>query len=295
MSITVKQESTVNFLQLVQTRETILLDGAMGTELDRRGLSSRVRANLDDPETVVAVHQDYLRAGCHALITNTLIMNRVYIETHQIGVDVAAVNRAGVELARRAADRQCVLGNLCSTGQLLEPYGTLAEAEAFAAFAEQAGYLAEGGVDAFIIETMYDLREAVCAVRACKERGLPVIASMAFTTEADGCRTVMGDTAADCARQLAEAGADVIGTNCGDLDPAQMAVVVAHLKEATTLPVLAEPNAGKPQLVDNQTVFDMDPAPFARGVASCRDAGASLIGGCCGTTPAHIGAVAGLL
>ena len=222
-------------------------------------------------------------------------MNRVYIETHQIGVDVETVNRAGAELARRAADGQWILGNLCSTGQLLEPYGALAEAEAFAAFAEQAKYLAEGGVDAFIIETMYDLREAVCAVRACKERPLPVIVSMAFTTETDGCRTVMGDTAADCARQLADAGADVIGTNCGDLDPAQMAVVVAHLKEATALPVLAEPNAGKPQLVDNQTLFDMDPAPFARGVTACRDAGASLIGGCCGTTPAHIGAVAELL
>ena len=283
------------FLELVQARDTVLLDGAMGTELARRGLPARAGANLDAPEVVIAVHQDYLRAGCHALITNTLIMNRVYVETHQLDVDVAAVNRAGAELARRAADGRPILGNLCSTGQLIEPYGTLTEAEAFDAFAEQAGYLAEGGVDAFIIETMYDLREAVCAVRACKEHALPVIASMAFTTAVGGGRTVMGDTAFDCASQLADAGADVIGANCGDLDPAQMIAVVSHLKEATVLPVLAEPNAGKPQLVDNQTVFDMEPAPFAQGVAACRDAGASLVGGCCGTTPAHIRAVAELL
>jgi len=288
-------EPVVTFLELVRTRDTVLLDGAMGTELDRRGLSSRARANLDVPEAVIAVHEDYLRAGCHALITNTLVMNRVYVETHQVDVDVAAVNRAGAELARQAAAGRPILGNLCSTGQLLEPYGALTEEEAFAAFAEQAGYLAEGGVDGFIIETMYDLREAICAVRACRAHGLPVIASMAFTTETDGGRTVMGDRAADCARQLAGAGAAVVGANCGDLDPFQMAAVVSQLKEVTALPVLAEPNAGKPQLIGDHTVFDMEPAPFARGIVACRDAGASLVGGCCGTTPDHIRAVAGLL
>ena len=286
----------MNFVQLIQSRDIVLLDGAMGTELDRRGVSSRARVNLDAPETVIGVHQDYIRAGCHALITNTLTMNRVYIETHQIGIDVAAVNRAGVELARQAAGKgECVLGNLTSTGQLLEPYGSCTRAEAFNAFKEQAGFLAEGGVDAFIIETMYDLREAVCAVGACKEFSLPVIASVAFTTEANGGRTIMGDSAEACARQLADAGADVVGVNCGELDPSQSAVVVSYLKDATSLPILAEPNAGKPQLVGEQTIFDMEPDPFARGVAACREAGATLIGGCCGTTPAHIRAVAEML
>ena len=283
----------MDFRQLLAAGGPILLDGAMGTELDRRGLPSRLRANLDHPETVVEIHREYLRAGCQVLLTNTLTMNRIYLQTHRLGVDVAAVNLAGARLARQAADSgQCVLGNLTATGQLLEPYGTLTGSEACDAFREQAGCLAEGGVDGFIIETMYDLREALCAVRACKELALPVIASMAFTSEQKGGRTVMGDPAADCARQLADAGADVVGANCGDLDPAQMAVVVTHLQEATPLPVLAEPNAGKPQLIAGQTLFSMEPGPFAEGVAACHWAGARLVGGCCGTTPDHIRAVA---
>jgi len=286
----------MDLLQLIEAHDTVLLDGAMGTELGKRGLMSRARANLDAPEAVVEIHQEYIRAGCRALITNTLTMNRVYIETHQVDVDVRDVNLAGARLARQAAAPEvCVLGNLTSTGQLLEPYGTLTEAAAWDAFKEQAGYLAEGGADGFIIETMYDLREAICALCACREFSLPVISSMAFTTETNGGRTMMGDTAADCARQLADAGADVIGTNCGDVDPAQMAVVVSRLREATSLPVLAEPNAGKPRLVGDQTVFDMEPEPFAQGIIQCLEAGARIVGGCCGTTPAHIRAVAELL
>ena len=284
----------MDFLDVISDDNVLLLDGAMGTELDKRGLSSRIRANLDSPEAVIGVHRDYLDAGCRALITNTLIMNRVYLETHQIDVDVADVNRSGAELTRRAANENtCVLGNLCSTGQLIEPYGTLAETAAYDAFKEQAGYLAEAGVDAFIIETVYDLREALCAVRACREFSPPVIASISFTTEQNGGRTVMGDSAAQCAVQLTDAGVAAVGTNCGD--PAQMAIVVSHLAANTALPVLAEPNAGKPQLIDGQTVFDMEPEPFARGVLACREAGATLIGGCCGSSPAHIRAVADLL
>ena len=197
----------MDFLDVISDDNVLLLDGAMGTELDKRGLSSRIRANLDSPEAVIGVHRDYLDAGCRALITNTLIMNRVYLETHQIDVDVADVNRSGAELTRRAANENtCVLGNLCSTGQLIEPYGTLAETAAYDAFKEQAGYLAEAGVDAFIIETVYDLREALCAVRACREFSPPVIASISFTTEQNGGRTVMGDSAAQCAVQLTDAG-----------------------------------------------------------------------------------------
>ena len=286
----------MDFLDLISGGDVLLLDGAMGTELDKRGLPSRIRANLDHPEEVIGVHSDYLDAGYRALITNTLIMNRVYLETHQLDVDVADVNRTGAQLARRAAGvATCILGNLCSTGQLIEPYGTLTEAAAYDAFKEQAGYLADAGVDAFIIETVYDLREALCAVRACREFSPPVIASISFSTEQNGGRTIMGDTAEQCAVQLTDAGVAAVGTNCGDLDPAQMAIVVSHLAANTALPILAEPNAGKPQLVDGQTLFDMEPEPFARGVLACREAGATLIGGCCGSSPAHIRAVADLL
>ena len=287
----------MDFLTFIQTQKRILLDGAMGTQLGQRGLEPGGQNNLTHPEVVLEIHRAYAQCGCHALITNTLTMNRIYIETHSVGADVRDVNRAGAELARRVAgDQQYVLGNLSSTGQLLEPYGTYKESEFYDTFREQAEILGEGGVDGFIIETMFDLREALCALRACRDiSSLPVIASIAFTTEERGGRTIMGNSAEECARALTDAGADVVGANCGDLNPVQMAVVVSLLRSATSLPIMAEPNAGKPKLVDSRTVFDMAPAPFAAGVAECVRAGARLVGGCCGTSPEHIRAVANVL
>lgn len=269
----------------------------MGTQLDKRGLMSRGRNNLDSPEAVLQIHQEYARCGCHALTTNTLTMNRIYIETHNVGASVRDVNKAGVELGRQAADNnQYVLGDISSTGQLLEPYGNYTEFQFYDAFKEQAQTLAEAGVDGFIIETIFDLREALCALRACKDNfSLPVIASIAFATETKRGRTIMGNSAEDCAKSLTDAGADVIGANCGDLDPAQMATVVSTLKSVTNKPILAQPNAGKPRLVDDKTVFEMAPADFATGIAECLHAGARLVGGCCGTTPEHIQAVAEML
>lgn len=287
----------MNLYEALKNRETLLLDGAMGTQLDKRGLMTRGRNNLDAAEAVLEIHRKYAQCGCDALTTNTLTMNRIFIETHNVGVSVRDVNRAGAELARQAAGKnRFVLGDISSTGQLLEPYGTYKESQFYDVFKEQAEVLAEFGVDALIIETVFDLREAVCAARACKEKcSLPVIVSMTFTTEDKGGRTMMGDSAEQCARSLADVGADAIGANCGDLDPSQMAVVVSHLSSATTLPVLAQPNAGKPKLIGDKTVFEMAPEPFASGIAECIRAGASLIGGCCGTTPEHIRALAEML
>jgi 5-methyltetrahydrofolate--homocysteine methyltransferase len=179
---------------------------------------------------------------------------------------------------------------------MLEPYGTYKELQFYDAFMEQAGILADCGIDGFLIETVFDLREAICAVRACKENfPLPVIVSIAFSTDAKGGRTMMGDTAEQCAKGLTDGGADVIGANCGEVDPAQMAVIVSILKSSTSLPVLAQPNAGKPELVGDETIFKMGPDDFAKGIGECISAGAQIVGGCCGTTPEHIRAVAGLL
>jgi 5-methyltetrahydrofolate--homocysteine methyltransferase len=224
-------------------------------------------------------------------------MNRTFIETHNVGISVRDVNKAGAELASQAAGKdRFVLGDIGSTGQLLEPYGTYKESQFYDGFKEQAEVLAEFGADALLIETVFDLREAMCAVRACKENcSLPVIASVTFKTEEKGGRTMMGDSAEQCARSLADVGADAIGANCGDLDPSQMAVVVAHLSSATELAVLAQPNAGKPKLIGVKTVFDMSPASFAAGISECVRAGACIVGGCCGTTPEHISAVAEML
>jgi 5-methyltetrahydrofolate--homocysteine methyltransferase len=210
---------------------------------------------------------------------------------------VRDVNIAGVEIARKAANKeQYVLGNLSSTGQLLEPYGTYTESQFYDTFKEQAEILSQVGVDGLLIETVFDLREALCALKACKENfSLPVIVSIAFMTEQKGGRTVMGDSAEECAKKLTDSGADVVGANCGSLDPAQMAVVISEMKAATPLPLLAQPNAGKPKLIADKTLFEMAPELFAAGIAKCLEAGASIVGGCCGTTPEHIRAVADIL
>ncbi len=271
-----------------------MLDGAIGTELDKRGVMGRASNNLDAPEVVLEILREYTACGCEVLTANTLTMNRIYIETHNVGVSVRDINKAGAELARQAAgEDRYVLGDLSSTGQLLEPYGTYKESQFYDAFKEQAEVLAESGVDGFIIETVFDLREAMCALRACKENfSLPVMVSIAFDTEQKGGRTMMGDSAEQCARSLTDAGADAVGANCGSLAPAQMAAVISEIRSATSLPILAQPNAGKPRLVEDKTVFDMAPAQFAEGIAECRRAGARLVGGCCGTTPEHIRVVA---
>jgi 5-methyltetrahydrofolate--homocysteine methyltransferase len=277
--------------------KTIFLDGAMGTQLGEAGLEMGGQNNVTHPEAVLAVHRQYADCGVHLLITNTLTMNRVNLEAHKVPVEVREVNLAGVRLAKSAAHAgQYVLGDISSTGKMLKPYGPLPEEEAQAAFREQATLLAEGGVDGFIIETMFDLREALCAVRAVREASeLPVIASIAFNTAGNGGRTVMGNTAQDCARSLAEAGACAVGANCGKLDPLEMAEVIALMREATSVPLIAQPNAGKGRLVDKRLVFDLPPALFAGGIQACVKAGARLAGGCCGTSPAHIKAMVGLV
>ena len=287
----------MDLLSFIQTQKRILLDGAMGTQLHNRDVRPGGQSNLTNPEVVLEIHREYALCGCHALITNTLTMNRIYIETHHVDVGVRQVNRAGVELARQAADNhQYVLGDISSTGQLLEPYGSYKESEFYDAFKEQAEILAESGVDGFLIETVFDLREAICVLKACRENfSLPIIVSIAFNTEQKGGRTIMGDSAGQCAKSLTDTGADAIGANCGSLDPAQIAVVISELKKVTSLPMLAQPNAGKPKLVENKTIFEMAPEPFAKGIKDCISAGAKIVGGCCGTTPEHIRAVAELI
>jgi 5-methyltetrahydrofolate--homocysteine methyltransferase len=275
-------------------KDLILFDGAMGTQLAERGAAMGGKSNLVHPDTVLAIHKDYAQCGCHILITNTFAMNRVFIETHRVGVDVRTVNVAGAQLTKQAAGQdQYILGDISSTGKLLEPYGDLKESAAYDTFAEQAALLEEGGVDGFIIETMTDLKEALCALRACKEASsLPVIVTMAFSTPKNGGRTIMGNTARECASALTEAGAQAVGANCGDIDPFQMAEIVSTMRSVTNLPILAKPNAGRPRLVDNKTVFDMSPPEFVKGIQECISAGTTMVGGCCGTSPDHICALA---
>lgn len=287
----------MDLLTYINRKNNILLDGAMGTQLAARGLEMSCVNNITHPEDVLSIHRDYVRCGCDILITNTLTMNRIYVESHNMDVDVEAVNRAGAGLAREAArGGQFVLGDMSSTGQMLEPYGNYSEKDVYETFREQAEMLAGSGVDGFILETYIDLREALCALRACRDAAsLPVLATISFTTTAGGGRTIMGNTAEETAQRLSEEGACALGVNCGELSPAETAGIIKTMRNHTALPLIAQPNAGKPRLEKGQTVFDMQPAAFARGILQCIEAGATLVGGCCGTSPEHITAVARMI
>jgi 5-methyltetrahydrofolate--homocysteine methyltransferase len=283
--------------EFLQSDRPLLLDGAMGTQLDAMGLPMSAETNLSHPEAVTAIHRQYIESGCDLLVTNTFAANRLYIETHALNLDVRAVNLTGVKLARAAATPgHFVLGDIGSTGQLLAPFGKYGEAQFIDTFKEQATLLAEGGVDGFIVETMMDLREALCAVQACRAAAaLPVLCTLAFRTSHQGGRTMMGNSAAESARALVDSGAAGVGANCGEIDPAEIAEIVAVMKDAVSVPLIAEPNAGRPRVIDGKAQFDMTPAEFAHGVAACLRAGAGLVGGCCGTSPAHLREVAKLL
>ena len=281
----------------IAARLPLLLDGGMGTELAAAGLEMGGQNCVSHPDDVFSVHKRYSEIRCDILITNTLTMNRISIVTHRLGVDVKDVNLSGAKLARAAAGPgQYVLGDISSTGQLLEPYGDYSEEQFYATFREQAEHLLAGGVDGFIVETVIDVREALCALRACQDvSSLPVLATLSFQTADKGGRTVMGNAAGESAVSLVEAGATAVGANCGDLDPHETSLIIGMMRDCVEVPLIAQPNAGKPRLVDNRTVFDMAAEDFARGIAECVTAGATLVGGCCGTTPDHIRAVADVI
>jgi 5-methyltetrahydrofolate--homocysteine methyltransferase len=288
-----EQGDCMSFAEVLKGKEILILDGAMGTQLAAGGLEHGGIQNLLNPEIVRAIHEDYARAGAQIILTNTITANRVALEACGRGNDISIINKTGVELARSATGRRFVLGDISSSGKLLEPYGEATETELAECFREQAEILAESGVDGLIVETMIDLREAVCALKACRRAtSLPVVVSLSFSTMKDGGRTVMGNKAEECVLTLAREGADAVGVNCGNLDPFEVANVIALFRENTDLPLFAQPNAGKPRVANGETIYNLEPDEFARGLMECVRYGARFVGGCCGTTPKHIEAAA---
>ena len=272
-------------LDTLLTREFVFLDGAMGTQLQRRGLPLGAvpeLANLEHPDWLADIHRSYVEAGSDILYANTFGANREKLA--RSGRTVAEVVSAGVALARQAAaDRALVALDVGPLGQLLEPNGTLRFEEAYDRFAEVMEAGAAAGADLVVIETMADLNEARAALLAAKERtSLPVLVSMSF--EADR-RTFLGCGVASMALTLSGLGADAIGINCS-LGPLEMAPLVDELKRWTDLPLLLKPNAGLPDPAGGG--YDIGPEQFAAALAGMGRAGVQLLGGCCGTGPEHI-------
>lgn len=271
----------------------VVTDGAWGTELQARGLTTGEFPdawNLTHADRVAEVAQAYVAAGSRVILTNTFGANRVRLAGHALADQIVEINRQGVHISRRAAaGRACVFASLGPSGKMLMA-GETTEDELAAAFAEQARALAEGGAEAIVIETMSDLAEARLALAAAKATGLPVVACMVFDAGRDKDRTMMGTTPEQVARELTDAGADVIGANCG-VGIERYVPVCRRLKAATDRPIWIKANAGLPAMVDGQIIYQTTPEMFASHVPELVQAGASFIGGCCGTNPAFIRAV----
>jgi 5-methyltetrahydrofolate--homocysteine methyltransferase len=274
----------------------ILMDGAMGTLLQDRGLvdgASGELWNVDRPDEVRTCHEEYARAGARILTTNTFGGTRPRLDMHGLGDRVHELSRAGAALAREVADRHdaLVAGDLGPTGELMEPLGALTADEAQRLFEEQLLGLAEGGIDLVLVETMSDLAEVSAAVAAAHRvvPDLPILATLSFDTNL---RTMMGVRPADAVTALAAEGVDAVGANCGR-GPEEMATIAAQLAAARPegLLLVAQSNAGLPQLVGDHFEFDASPEVMAEHTRELRAVGIDLIGGCCGSTPAHIAAM----
>ena len=274
-------------------RAYLLFDGGMGTLVQAAGLHT-VHAvpdllNLTHPEAIVAIQRQYVEAGADCITTNTFSANRLKLASTD--ATVAEVYAAAAANAR-AAGAPLVAGDIGPTGALLEPLGTLTFDEAFDIFSEQACAAEAAGCDLIVVETMADLLEAKAAVLAAVESTtLPVFATMTFGE--DG-RTFLGTTPAIAATTLSALGASAVGLNCS-LGPVELAPLVEELAPHDRALVMAQPNAGLPRIQDGETVFDVGPDEFARAMEAILDAGATVVGGCCGTTPAHIAALSALL
>ena len=275
----------------------LLGDGAMGTQLMIAGLeqgNSGEVWNLTHPERVRAIQQRYVDAGSECLLTNTFGGSRIMLNRHGHAGDVSAVNAAAVAIAREAFGGRdgYVIGDIGPFGGLMEPYGEFTEAQVLDAFREQAKALVDAGADAIIIETQTSLEELRLGLAAAREAGAAcVIGSMAYDVTLDGStfRTMMGIDPERAAAFMQEHGADIVALNCGtgmDMERARQAVL--RYLQITSLPIMAQPNAGQPKLVDMKVVYDETPAQMVAGVVPLLQAGASIIGGCCGSTPDHI-------
>ncbi len=300
----------------------LVADGAMGTMLQQAGLlpgSAPEEWNISHPKVIEGVHTAYIQAGAGLILTNTFGGNSIKLKKSGLEGKTAEVNIQAACIAKKAAagavdfsgNKVYVAGDIGPSGEFMEPLGALKRDDLIDAFSRQAEYLAEGGVDLFIIETMTDIEELVCAVEAVnKVSQLPVIASMSFEPAGDKYRTMMGVGPQAMFDRLVSMDCRIMGANCG-LIPDQMKEVIRDLKSCRqkdsakikkdTAAVqqdaveggrkfffIAQPNAGHPKLVDGKTVFEQTPNEFAHQASQLVAAGADIIGGCCGTTPSHI-------
>lgn len=277
-------------LEALLSKAPVLLDGAWGTELQKLGLTPGLcpeRWNLEHPDRVAQVARSYVAAGSNVILTNTFGGNRFVLESHGLADQVAEVNRAGVAISKTAAGRGVrVFASIGPSGKMLM-MGEVTAGDLAAAFAMQAEALAAAGADGLVVETMTDLDEAEIAVKAAAATGLPVVAAMAYEGSQERFHTIMGVSPAAQIERLGEAGAAVVGANCGH-GIEQYIQLCRVFRALTDLPLWMKPNAGLPSMVAGRAVYGTTPEEFARQTLQLKEAGAAFIGGCCGSSPEFI-------
>lgn len=292
--------SKVTLRERLGRGDVLLADGALGTELQARGLppgEAPERCNLTRREAVTEIARLYAEAGADIVTTNSFGGSPLRLAAHGLAERTEEVNRLAVELARAAAGaRAFIAGSVGPTGRLLAPLGDVEPDDVGAGYERQLRALARAGVDLVLVETMSDLAEATLAVRAARNVApeIPVAATMTFDTTPRGFFTVMGVSVEMAAAGLEAAGAEIVGSNCGGGSEGMIAVARAF-RDASALPIVIQPNAGLPQRRDGGFVYAESPELMAARAAALLDLGVRIVGGCCGTTPAHTRALRAMI
>lgn len=282
------------FSERLAAEAVLVADGATGTNYQDKGLGLGVAPEewlFDAPQLVLELHREFVAAGVDLILTDTFGATPIRLGDSPLAGRAREVNLRAVELAREAAgDAVLVAGSLGPTGQLAEPLGPLGPDECAAAYAEQATALAEGGVDLLVMETFFALEEALPAIRGIQSASdLPLVVCFSFDR---GSHTMMGVSPREFVEAVATFGVAALGANCGRSLVDADAVVVELLDAAGDLPVWVKPNAGVPKMIGDRAVYEATPEIIAEHVARYVEQGARIVGGCCGSTPAHVAAIA---
>ncbi|MDP8238315.1 MAG: homocysteine S-methyltransferase family protein [Candidatus Hatepunaea meridiana] len=280
-------------LDRIRSGEILMSDGALGTMLIARGLQPGQcpeMINLEQPEWLTDIARAYLEAGSEIITTNTFGGSPMKLADYGLEDKTEEINRRGVELVKSVAKGQAYTAASCgSTGKILQPYGEADPEDVHQSFLRQMKALVEAGADIIMIETMIDLDEAIIAVKAAREISpkIPICATMTFNKTKNGYFTVMGSSIKEVASGLEGAGADIIGSNCGNgLD--MMIEIAREFKTITSLPIIIQSNAGLPEIRKGELHYTESPSFFKERTPELVEAGVSIIGGCCGTTPEYI-------
>jgi 5-methyltetrahydrofolate--homocysteine methyltransferase len=276
--------------------EGLIFDGAMGTMLISEGLKGGKASefwNIEKPDVIRNIHKKYFDAGSDVVTTNTFGASPIKLAKAGLGDKVAEINETAVRLAKAAASNgKYVAGDIGPIGQMLQPYGTLSVTQAVDCFAEQADCLSRAGADLLIIETMYDINESLLAIQGIRSvSSLPIFATLTFKKTKTGFATVMGNKVEDSMAALVEAGASAVGANC-TIGSDDMIELAEKIRKSVRVPVIAQPNAGKPEVKGADIIYPEDEDYFSDNIKKIKSLGIEIVGGCCGTTPEYIRRIA---